>query len=44
MKSVCFTGHRKIKVANELMSRFNETLTYLIENGAINFYADGALG
>lgn len=43
-KNVCFTGHRSVKVTNELMVRLNETLTDLIENGATDFYAGGALG
>ena len=43
-KSVCFTGHRKIKVTNELISRLNNTLTDLIKNGAVTFIAGGACG
>ena len=43
-KSVCFTGHRNVKITNELILKLNETLTDLIENGVTNFYAGGALG
>ena len=43
-KSVCFTGHSKVKITNELISLLNETLISLIENGATDFYAGGALG
>ena len=44
IKCCCFTGHRKINVTNELIVRLNKTLTDLIENGATDFYAGGALG
>ena len=44
MKSICFTGHRNVKVTGELVSLLNKTLTDLIENGAVDFYAGGALG
>lgn len=44
IKCCCFTGHRKIKVTNELISRLNKTLTDLIENGAVTFIAGGAYG
>ena len=44
MKSVCFTGHRNVKITNGLILKLNETLTDLIENGVTNFYAGGALG
>ena len=43
-KSVCFTGHRNVKVTNGLITLLNETLIDLIENGAKDFYAGGALG
>lgn len=43
-KNICFTGHRSVKVTNELISQLNKTLTDLIENGATDFYAGGALG
>ena len=44
IKSVCFTGHRNVKVTDELVSLLGKTLTDLIENGAVDFYAGGALG
>lgn len=44
VKSVCFTGHRNVKVTGELVSLLNKTLTDLIGNGAVDFYAGGALG
>ncbi|MCH5194545.1 MAG: DUF1273 family protein [Oscillospiraceae bacterium] len=44
MKSVCFTGHRNVKVTNELVALLNEILTSLIENGAVTFIAGGATG
>ena len=44
MKSICFTGHRNIKITSELISLLNKTLTDLIDNGAADFYAGGALG
>lgn len=44
MKSVCFTGHRNVRATDSLISLLNETLTELIENGAVEFYAGGALG
>ncbi|MCH5349839.1 MAG: DUF1273 family protein [Oscillospiraceae bacterium] len=43
-KSICFTGHRNVKVTIELMLLLNKTLTDLIENGAVDFYAGGSLG
>ncbi|MCH5350158.1 MAG: DUF1273 family protein, partial [Oscillospiraceae bacterium] len=44
IKSVCFTGHRNVRITNELLALLNKTLTDLIENGAADFYAGGALG
>ena len=44
MKSVCFAGHRNIIVTREIKERLNETLKALIERGAEDFYAGGALG
>ena len=44
MKSVCFTGHRNVKVTNELVVLLNEILTSLIANGAVTFIAGGANG
>lgn len=43
-RSVCFTGHRNVKMSQELILRLNKTLTNLIENGATDFYVGGALG
>ena len=44
IKSICFTGHRNVRVTNELVLKLNKTLIDLIENGASDFYAGGALG
>ena len=44
LKNVCFTGHRNVKVTNELMVRLKKTLTDLIESGFDTFIAGGALG
>ncbi|MCH5193820.1 MAG: DUF1273 family protein [Oscillospiraceae bacterium] len=44
VKSVCFTGHRNVKVTDELVFLLNKTLTELIKNGAVDFYAGGAIG
>ncbi|MBQ8780541.1 MAG: DUF1273 family protein [Oscillospiraceae bacterium] len=44
MKSVCFTGHRLIKVTDELKKRLRNKIIELIENGAEDFYAGGAVG
>lgn len=44
MNSVCFTGHRKIKVSISLIRSLYKTITMLINDGYTNFYAGGALG
>lgn len=45
MKSVCFTGHRTIKITRELKAALINVLRRLIENeGAVDFYAGGAVG
>lgn len=44
MKNVCFTGHRNIKVTQEFRERLYHLLEIMIQNGAINFYAGGAIG
>ena len=44
MKSVCFTGHRRISQTEELKTRLRLTLISFIENGCTDFYAGGALG
>lgn len=44
MKSVCFAGHRNLNVTPEIKERLGETLKALIERGAEDFYAGGALG
>ena len=43
-KSCCFTGHRVLKITNELVDRLNKTLIGLIDNGVTDFYAGGAIG
>ena len=44
MKSVCFTGHRNVKVTNELLYNLNKTLINLIKNGVVTFISGGACG
>lgn len=44
MKSVCFTGHRRINITEELKEKLRRTLILLVENGCTDFYAGGALG
>ncbi len=44
MKSVCFTGHRRIPVNQELMRRLQIKLEKMIADGYTEFYAGGALG
>ncbi len=44
VKSVCFTGHRNIKVTQELSDRLYNKLETLINNGADTFLAGGAIG
>lgn len=45
MYSVCFTGHRNIKITDDLKQKLTEQLCTLIEaNGATDFYAGGAVG
>lgn len=39
-----FTGHRIIKMTDGLSIPLTETLAELIENGAADFYAGGAIG
>ena len=43
-KSCCFTGHRIIRITDELVERLKGTLTELINNGITDFYAGGAIG
>lgn len=43
-KSVCFTGHRNIKVTAELKNALINQLVKLIDEGATDFYAGGAVG
>lgn len=44
MKSICFTGHRKISHTEELKVKLRRTLIAFIENGCTDFYAGGAIG
>ena len=43
-KCCCFTGHRVLKITDDLIDRLNDTLTELIGNGVTDFYAGGAIG
>ena len=42
MESVCFTGHRNVKITTELVSLLDKMLTNLIEYGADIFISPGA--
>lgn len=44
MKNICFTGHRNIKITQELKERLYNLIETMIQNGAVNFYAGGAVG
>ncbi len=45
MKSVCFTGHRSIKITDKLKAALTKVLCRLIEKyGVTDFYAGGAVG
>ncbi len=44
MKSVCFTGHRNVKETAELKNSLINQLVKLINEGAADFYAGGAVG
>lgn len=44
IKSICFTGHRKIDNTEFLHKKLELTLRALIENGGVDFYAGGAIG
>ena len=44
MRSVCFTGHRKITVTQELKGRLYIELEQLVKNGVTEFYVGGAIG
>ncbi len=44
IRSVCFTGHRQIKLSDGDRVRLRETLEVLIKDGAADFYAGGAQG
>lgn len=43
-EAVCFTGHRNVKETIELKSALTKQLLALIEDGATDFYAGGAVG
>ncbi len=44
VRSVCFTGHRQLRMTDRLNDRLRETLEALIDEGAKDFYAGGARG
>ncbi len=44
IKSVCFTGHRDIKITEGITNIMFQILDNLIANGATDFYAGGAIG
>lgn len=43
-KNVCFTGHRNVKETGELKNALIKQLVKLIDEGATEFYAGGAVG
>ncbi len=43
-KAVCFTGHRNVKETTELKKALIKQLVKLIDEGATDFYAGGAVG
>lgn len=43
-KNVCFTGHRNVKETAKLKKALIKQLVKLIDEGATNFYAGGAVG
>ena len=44
IRSVCFTGHRQVPFSPMLNTRLRKAVKELIGDGAIDFYAGGALG
>ncbi len=44
MKSVCFTGHRNVRITAEIQQNLLFLLENLIQQGVLDFYAGGALG
>ena len=45
MKHICFTGHRNIKISQDLAPHLEEILRKLIqEENAVEFYSGGAIG
>lgn len=44
MKKIFFTGHRTIENDKEIIEKLMDTLKKLISEGAVDFYAGGALG
>lgn len=44
MKKIFFTGHRTIENDKEIIEKLVDTLKKLISEGAVDFYAGGALG
>ncbi len=44
LKAVCFTGHRSVKETAELKKALIKQLVKLIDEGATDFYAGGAVG
>lgn len=43
-KNICFTGHRNVKETADLKNALIKQLVKLIDEGATNFYAGGAVG
>ncbi len=44
IRSVCFTGHRQLRLSNGDKVRLRKTMEALIDGGAADFYAGGAQG
>lgn len=43
-KTICFTGHRNIEGTKDLKETLTKLLVKLIDEGATDFYAGGAIG
>lgn len=44
VKRICFTGHRNVKETQQLTKKIVNQLKKLIDEGATDFYAGGAVG
>lgn len=44
MKAACFTGHRNIKIDENIKQKLYSILDEIIKLGVSDFYAGGAIG